>query len=67
MNPEALATVVIFLAAQAGVLIWILSRHDTELVALRELVKSLTLRGSDQNHSIGVLEGFNEGTKDTRI
>jgi hypothetical protein len=66
MTPEALATVVIFLAAQAGILIWILSRHDSQLIALRELVKTLTVRGSEQNHSIGVLEGINEATKDIK-
>jgi hypothetical protein len=66
MTPEALASVVIFLSAQAGILIWVLSRHDSELAALRETAKNLTSRGSDTNHSIGVLEGINERNKEEK-
>jgi hypothetical protein len=58
---EPYTGVVIFLAAQAGALIWILSRHDADLRNLRGWVGHIANSGDINGRNIGKLEGVNEG------
>ena len=58
---EQNTAIIIFLAAQAGALIWILSRHDADLRNLRGWVSHIANAGDINGRNIGKLEGVNEG------
>ena len=55
------SAIILFLLAQAGALIWILSRHDTDIRNLRGWVQHIARLGDTNGRNIGVLEGINEG------
>ena len=55
--------IVIFLAAQAGMLIWILSRHDAEIKNLKGWIGSVAHQGSVNGRNLGVLQGINDEKK----
>ena len=57
------SAIVLFLLAQAGALIWILSRHDTDIRNLRGWVQHIARLGDVNGRNIGVLEGINEAEK----
>jgi hypothetical protein len=57
------SAIVLFLLAQAGALIWILSRHDTDIRNLRGWVQHIARLGELNGRNIGVLEGINESEK----
>ena len=57
------SAIVLFLLAQAGALIWILSRHDTDIRNLRGWVQHIARLGELNGRNIGVLEGINEAEK----
>lgn len=57
------SAIVLFLLAQAGALIWILSRHDTDIRNLRWWVQHIARLGDLNGRNIGVLEGINEAEK----
>jgi hypothetical protein len=61
MNHDA--GIVIFLLTQAGLLIWILSRHDAQIQNLIGWMRRLEDRGDVNGRNIGVLEGINEGER----
>jgi hypothetical protein len=55
--------IALFLLTQAGVLIWILSRHDTQIQNLTGLMRRLEYRSDVNGRNIGMLEGINEGER----
>jgi hypothetical protein len=55
--------IALFLLTQAGVLIWILSRHDAQIQNLTGLMRRLEDRSDVNGRNIGVLEGINEGER----
>jgi hypothetical protein len=57
------SAIILFLLAQAGTLIWILSRHDTDIRNLRGWVQHIAHLGELNGRNIGVLEGINEAEK----
>ena len=61
MNHDA--GIAIFLLTQAGLLIWILSRHDAQIQNLTGWMRRLEDRGDVNGRNIGVLEGINEGVR----
>ena len=61
MNHDA--GIAIFLLTQAGLLIWILSRHDAQIQNLTGWMRRLENRGDVNGRNIGVLEGINEGVR----
>jgi hypothetical protein len=61
MNHDA--GIAIFLLTQAGLLIWILSRHDAQIQYLIGWMRRLEDRGDVNGRNIGVLEGINEGER----
>ena len=61
MNHDA--GIAIFLLTQAGLLIWILSRHDAQIQNLTGWIRRLEDRGDVNGRNIGVLEGINEGER----
>ena len=58
------SAIVLFLLAQAGALIWILSRHDTDIRNLRGWVQHIARLGEANGRNIGVLEGINKADKE---
>lgn len=61
MNHDA--GIAIFMLTQAGLLIWILSRHDAQIQNLTGWMRRLENRGDVNGRNIGVLEGINEGVR----
>ena len=57
------SAIILFLLAQAGALIWILSRHDTDIRNLRGWVQHIARLSDVNGRNIGVLEGINEAEK----
>ena len=57
------SAIILFLLAQAGALIWILSRHDAEIKNLKGWIGSVAHQGSVNGRSLGVLEGINDEKK----
>ena len=58
------SAIVLFLLAQAVTLIWILSRHDTDIRNLRGWVQHIARLGDVNGRNIGVLEGINKAGKE---
>jgi hypothetical protein len=61
------SAIVLFLFAQAGTLVWVLSKHDAKIDILTALFTQLSSRGAAHNHAIGVLEGIREGEKSDQL
>ena len=57
------SAIVLFLLAQAVTLIWILSRHDTDIRNLRVWVQHIARLSDVNGRNIGVLEGINKANK----
>ncbi len=58
------SAIMLFLLAQAGALIWILSRHNTDIRNLRGWVQHISRLGEANGRNIGVLEGINKADKE---
>jgi hypothetical protein len=52
--------IALFLLTQAGVLVWILSRHDAQIQNLTGWMTRLEKNSDLNGRNIGVLEGINE-------
>ena len=54
---------VLFMLAQGGALIWILSRHDAQIQNLIGWMRWVEERSDVNGRNIGVLEGINAGER----